>query len=228
MNDSFNQYKRFLEEAADLLALFEAIYWKQIRAGATSGIVQRTLNNRRTDPDASDKITPFEAIWATQADTLRIKFDCEPTYKANRNVSISRASAQQNVTGRYILEMQVGDVKRYLGDPLDWPNVTPTEQINKLKKLITSAPLQFHSDAPDFYYQGVWEDLSKLDGAIEKFPGPNGKDIWHDKHAKSGGLSNPNIHLTKHLSQLTQELLRLLPDIVKVIERWGPNIVPEY
>ena len=75
-----------------------------------------------------------------------------------------------------------------------------------IKIIVHQCDAKFYSDDPSFFYQGCWEDLAKEKMAIFKFPGPNGSGVWHDRHAASGGLANDNIHLTKHISQIINEI----------------------
>jgi hypothetical protein len=75
-----------------------------------------------------------------------------------------------------------------------------------LKKVIHSCDVKFYSDDPSFDWQGCWEGLAKHDLSIYKFTGEKGKGIWDEKHAASGGLQNQEIHLTKHLSQVVNEI----------------------
>lgn len=76
-------------------------------------------------------------------------------------------------------------------------------RIGPLTQMMEMCDCKLYSDDPSFYYQGVWEDLDKVGMAVVPFIGPQGKDIWHNRHKLSGGLADPNVHVTKHIAQIS-------------------------
>lgn len=91
---------------------------------------------------------------------------------------------------------EIGDI-----DVLEYSKIE-----NILSNIINKCNVRMYADDPSFYWQGVHEGLDKNGLSIYKFVGENGKGIWHDRHAASGGLTNREIHLTKHLAQLMETL----------------------
>ena len=90
-----------------------------------------------------------------------------------------------------------------------------SEEANLLKFIFHNCDVKFYSDDPSWYFQGGFEDGAKAGISIYKFPGEPGDGTWHNRHVQSGGLYNSNIHLTKHMAQIVEQIDAFIPIICK-------------
>lgn len=84
-----------------------------------------------------------------------------------------------------------------------------------LRNVIYKCNVKLYSSDPSFSMQGCWEGLDATDLSIYKFPGPKGTGEWNSRHMASGGLTNKNIHLTKHLAQIASNLELYIPKLAQ-------------
>jgi len=131
----------------------------------------------------------------------------------------SRAPRQKRGRGQsanqYTLSVRFYDVKGLL--PPSWGKANQRARVNALETIMDQCDVKFYSSDDSFFYQGAWEQLDSMGLSIYQFPGPRGKGIWKDIHRGSGGLSG-GAYLTKHLSQLIDELDEFLPIIAKALK----------
>ena len=177
----------FLEATIDSLA-----------GNSVSGLTQHHLDLRYQN---DFNIDLGQAAYYRKQDFLELIFFANSTYGATGY--IASTSLPQGKNGQYTLCLRFYKVGQYLKDE---KNMGYGQLEQAIKKAIHSCDVKFYSDDPSFYWQGCWEGLAKHDLSIYKFTGEKGKGIWDEKHAASGGLQNQEIHLTKHLSQVVNEI----------------------
>lgn len=130
---------------------------------------------------------------------LRFTFHAYPTFKGDTSLPNSYDKKEK---AYYTIQIQFLNVISYIKAP----NILIGKiTLKDMKTLKDHCEVQFYSNDKSFYWQGFWEDLSKNNSAIYSFKGTNGKGIWKDIHAKSGGLTDPSKRVTKHIEQLIKE-----------------------
>ena len=87
-----------------------------------------------------------------------------------------------------------------------------------LRNVIYKCNVRLYSSDPSFSLQGCWEGLDANDLSIYKFKGPKGDDVWNARHMASGGLTNKNIHLTKHLAQIASNIEQYIPKLAQKLD----------
>lgn len=87
-----------------------------------------------------------------------------------------------------------------------------------LRNIIYKCNVRLYSSDPSFSMQGCWEGLDANDLSIYKFPGPKGTGVWNSRHMASGGLTNKNIHLTKHLAQIASNIETYIPKLAQKLD----------
>lgn len=87
-----------------------------------------------------------------------------------------------------------------------------------LRNIVHKCDVRFYSDDPSFLWQGVWEGLSNNDMSIFKFTGTKGDGVWDDRHMETGGLTNREVHLTKHLTQIVSQINEFVPKMAQRLE----------
>lgn len=205
--NGLDSFAKFLREKVDTLEnLFEEIYMKNLKSGAVSGITSRSLHTRMSDPDANRGAEISEAVWGGN-DKVILRYLIEPTYK-KMSIALQPRTGRQVPTSKYVAELHFSNASRALGNRQAFAALPGGEQVSKLIRMAEICPLQIWSSDPSFYYQGMWEDLARIGGAAYRFPGPEGYDIWHNKHKKAGGLRNPDVRITKHLAQIVNDFNR--------------------
>lgn len=105
---------------------------------------------------------------------------------------------------RYTVILRFYDVGRFIKDDLATAKFSIVEKT--LNKIIKLCDVRFYSDDPSFLWQGCWEGLDNHDMSIFKFNDIKGKGIWDDRHMRSGGIQNKEVHLTKHLAQIVNTI----------------------
>ena len=177
----------FLEATIDSLSL-----------NAVSGLTQKHLDKRYQN---DFNIDLAQAAYYTKQDFLEMIFFANSTYGATG--FIAATNLPQGKNGQYTLCIRWYKVKQYLKDE---KNMGYSQLEQALKQVVHNCDAKFYSDDPSFYWQGVWEGLDKNGMSIYKFTGEKGKGVWDEKHNLSGGISNPQVHLTKHLAQVVNEI----------------------
>lgn len=182
---------------------------KDLKSGSTSNLTQKYIDSRFAN--GRTKIFLKSATINSKKGFMELIFNAASTYGATDYIAAT--NLQQAADGYYTLAIRFYNIGQYITkDFMSLPSGTKQQAI---KQVINNCELKLYSDDPSYYYQGCWEDSEKEGLAIYKFPGEAGKNIWHDRHAKSGGLTNSNIHLTKHLSQLIDNIDRYVSDIAR-------------
>lgn len=99
------------------------------------------------------------------------------------------------------------------------PSKVKYSQLEKmLRNIVYKCDVRMYSSDPSFIYQGCWEGLDKNELSIFKYNGPKGDDVWNDRHMKSGGLNNKNVHLTKHLTQIASYIEQYIPRMAQLLQ----------
>jgi len=176
----------FLEATIDSLA-----------GNSVSGLTQHHLDLRYQN---DFNIDLGQAAYYRKQDFLELIFFANSTYGATD--FIASTSLPQGKNGQYTLCLRFYKVGQYLKDE---KNMGYGQLEQALKQAIHSCDVKFYSDDPSWFYQGGWEACDKENLSIYKFPGPAGKGIWTARHKASGGLTG-DAHLTKHLSQVVNEI----------------------
>ena len=126
---------------------------------------------------------------------------------------IAATNLKQPKNGYYTVAVRFYDTDKYITG--NYQSLPVGTQSQLLQQVFNFCDVRFYSDDPSYYYQGIWEDNEKENLAIYKFPGEAGSGVWHARHAQSGGTSDVNSRLTKHIAQVVQELDSMIPEIIK-------------
>lgn len=183
---------------------FYEIDLNKLRDTAISGLVQKALNDRS---HGNSTITLESAKYYKKQDFLELIFFADSTY--GNTSYIAAVDTPEAGEGQYTLIFRFYKVNSF---------IEKDQSEYNLSRVVHHCDVKVYSDSPDFYLQGSWEGLAKHDASIYKFTGEQGKGVWDAKHAASGGLSNPEIHLTKHLAQVAQNIDNYLLEIKNKLE----------
>jgi len=194
----------------------EALTLKSLDAGGISNLTAMHLDRRLTDPEANSHIELIEAKWKVDDNEVVIYFYASPTYGGSTVMTPSGRPYQGSF---YNVVFQFIGVETYLGTIEDFTASDERERERLFTDMMWSCPVKVYSNDPSFYYQASWEDLAKVDGVVFDFPGPTGTGYWHNKHVASGGLSNPNIHITKHMAAIIEDMNYYIPTITKALKK---------
>jgi hypothetical protein len=213
-----NRIDRLSEGLKELLPqqFIEALVLKNLERGGVSNLTARYLKQRLTDPEANRHVELIEAKWKIEDNEIVIFFYVSPTY-GSQEVLTPTAKPYQG--SYYNVVFQYVGVEQYLGTIDEYTADNMRKRTDKIRNMIWNCPLKVYSNDPSFYYQASWEDLAKVDGAVFPFPGPTGTGYWHQKHAQSGGLSNANVHITKHMANIIHNMTKLIPVIAKALKK---------
>lgn len=204
--------------------LQEALTLKSLNAGGTSNLTAMHLDRRVTDPEANSHVELIEAKWKVDENEVIIFFYVSPTYNSH---TVLTPSARPYEGSFYNVVFQFIGVEPFLGTLEQYTGSNEGAREKAMQNMVWNCAVKVYSNDPSFYYQASWEDLAKVDGAVFPFPGPTGTGYWHDKHVASGGLSNPNIHITKHMANIIEEMPRFIPIIAKSMKKvGGPETEP--
>lgn len=194
--------------------LTEALTLRDLGAGVVSGITSRSLSMRTSNPEAKSGIDVIQADWSKSEDSLTIYFEVDPTF-LDRYTTVMTPGASEYTGTFYNVIFKFSSVGKYLGDQ---DSFETNKQQSLLAQALLNCEVKLHSNAPDFYYQGGWEDLASVGAAVFSFPGPHGDGTWRNRHAASGGLKNPKIRLTKHQAQIVSEIASFVPQILNKLK----------
>jgi hypothetical protein len=178
---------------------------------AISNITQKHLTMRLTDPELRSGIRVIEAQWEPANDTYTVFFEMEPSGGTPAKVLTTSAREYQGTFYNTVFQFQ--GPSKWLGTPAEFQQKTAEQQIAAIEEMIMSAEAKLYSNDPSFYYQGMWEDLATVGGAMFPFPGPKGDGVWRARHAQAGGLANPMIRITKHMGQVIGNIGKLISEI---------------
>jgi hypothetical protein len=202
----------------------EALSLKSLGQGAVSNLTATNLDRRLTDPEANSHVALIEAKWKIEDNEVVVFFYVSPTYGGH---TVLTPSARPYEGSFYNVVFQFSGVETFLGTIEEFTGKQERDREKSVEQMIWNCPVKVYSNDPSFYYQAAWEDLAKVDGVVFPFPGPTGTGYWHDKHVASGGLANPNIHITKHMANIIQEMPKLIPVITKAMKKvGGPEVAP--
>lgn len=115
--------------------------------------------------------------------------------------------------GEYDVVFRWYDVDKYFTEDPKKVKYSVVEKM--LRNVIYKCNVKLYSSDPSFSMQGCWEGLDATDLSIYKFPGPKGTGEWNSRHMASGGLTNKNIHLTKHLAQIASNIELYIPKLAQ-------------
>lgn len=183
-----------------------------LQQSGVSGIVDKSLEKRYSDGDST--ISLASANYLKRNNILELIFWANSSY--GNESFVAATDLPQPPNGKYTLALRFYGVKNYLTKNVLSSGYSEIEKA--LKEIVHSCDVKFYSDDPSFFFQGCFEDLDKEDLSIYKFPGPDGKGIWRGRHYSSGGVSNPNIHLTKHLAQVCLEIDEFIRPMAQMLE----------
>lgn len=169
---------------------------------AVSNLTKKWYDLRMSEGEIDIRLN--NVTYNTKNNFLELVFFAKSTY--GNTSFVAATSLPQAPNGWYTLSMRFYGVNSILGSGKDLQQLGYQEIENRLKKAVHACDVKFYSDDPSFFYQSTWEDLDKKGMAIYKFSGPQGHGIWRGIHQASGGLSDPYIHLTKHLVQVIHEI----------------------
>ncbi len=162
------------------------------------------------------------AMVAVPADFMEVKILIFPTFSEGQPVDFGRTF--RHTSGRYSVILRFYHVSQFC-DFKNFEKMTPQEQAQALTQILESAECRVHSDDPSFFYQGCWEDLSKIHMNIYQFPAAYaGKGIWTRKHAVRNGQplspTDPRyyFHVTKHIAQIAKDRADLVQPIMNAIK----------
>jgi len=171
---------------------------------ATSNLTQKHKDIRYEN---NSKIKFSKAFINNERNYLQLEFLADSTFGGVSSAPRRKRQKTQLPT-QYTLAIRFKGIKGFL--PPNWERTNPKEKVKVLKNITDNCDVKFYSSGSDFFFQGAWEELDKRDLSIYQFPGPRGDGIWKGRHEASGGVSN-GVYLTKHLSQLIDELDKFLP-----------------
>lgn len=194
----------------------EALNMRSLGQSAISNLTARHLSNRLHDPEANKHVEVIEAKWKIPDNEVIVYFYVSPTYDSR---TVLTPSARPYRGSFYNVVFQFTGVEAELGTIDEFTALRERDRERAVEEMIWNCPVKIYSNDPSFYYQGVWEDLAKVDGTIFDFPGPTGTGVWHNRHQASGGLANPNIRITKHIAQIIQHMHSYIPEITKVMKK---------
>ena len=169
-----------------------------LTTSAVSGLTQKHLDKRYEN---DFNIDLAQAAYYRKEDFLELIFFADSTF--GNTSFIAATNLPQGKNGQYTLCLRFYKVGTYLKDEKKM-GYSQLEQA--LKKAIHNCDVKFYSDDPSYYWQGAWEGLDKNGMSIYKFTGEKGNGVWDEKHNLSGGITNPQVHLTKHLAQVVNEI----------------------
>lgn len=181
-----------------MIQLFLESTIDNLKGSAVSGLTQSHLDLRYQN---DFNIDLGQASYNRKENFLELIFFANSTY--GDEGYIAATDLPQGKNGQYTLCLRFYGVNRFLKDE---KNMGYSQLEKALLDCIHKCDVKFYSDDPSFYWQGVWEGLDKHGLSIYKFTGEKGSGEWNTKHAASGGLGNPEIHLTKHLAQIVNEI----------------------
>lgn len=179
-------------------------------SSAVSGITDNALKHRY---EHNYDYSVQEAFLSTVNNLLDISFLVHSTYD---NGSSIYTGITNPVPGKYQIYMRFEGVNAIPGVK-DFLQKSIQEKTQIISQIMDTCDVYLYSDDPSFYYQGMWEDLDKQGIALFKFTGPSGKGVWTQRHVASGGLSNPEIRVTKHIAQLMREYKNYAQQIAAII-----------
>lgn len=172
---------------------------------AISNLTKKHLDKRETKGDS--EINLASATWHTKKDFLELVFYAKSSFGDTQYIAADNIS-NNTPNGYYTVVIRFYNVSSQSPDfqPADFENLEHSKLQQIIKNVLHNCDAKFYSDDMSFLFQGCWEDLAKEDMSIYKYTGPKGKGIWRGIHNSSGGITNPNIHLTKHIAQVIRDI----------------------
>lgn len=169
-------------------------------------IVKRIMRSLRGAQNTPNTLTVLYTINSTFGDGQSVPNNVYPSEPNKYHVVIQFQNIQT-------VEKVCGTTwKQFLSVP-------DQKKQQMIQTTIKICDVKLYSDDPSFYWQGCWEDLDKIGVALYPFRGPAGKGVWNARHNASGGLINSNLHVTKHIAQISEQISSDWLDIVKCIQQ---------
>lgn len=166
------------------------------------------------------------------ADFMEIKVLIFPTFTEGQPVDFGRTF--RHTSGRYSVILRFYNVSKFCNFK-EFEGLTSELKAQALTQILSNAECRVHSDDPSFFYQGCWEDLSKIKMNIYQFPvGYAGNGIWTQKHATRNGqrlnATDPRyyFHVTKHIAQIAKDRGSLLQPIIKALKGRIMEAIKDY
>lgn len=181
-----------------MLSLLTETTIKQLASHGVSNLTQRFLNDRLQNGDS--KVVVESSFYNVGDDYYEAWFKVDST----------------DGLQKYDIVFRWYNVDRFFTEDVTKAKYSVVEKI--IRNVIYKCDLRLYSNDPSFTFQGCWEGLDSNDLSIYKFPGPKGDGIWDDRHMESGGLNNRNIHLTKHIAQIANQIETFVPNLAQKIE----------
>lgn len=172
---------------------------------AISNLTKKHLDKREEKGDS--RIDLASATWHTGKDFLELVFYAKSSFGSTQYIAADNIS-NNTPNGYYTVVVRLYNVSSQSPDfqPADFEMLEHSKMQQIIKNVLHNCDAKFYSDDMSFYWQGCWEDLYKSDMSIYKFTGQKGKGIWRNIHNSSGGLSDPNVRLTKHIAQVIRDI----------------------
>ena len=197
------------------LVKFLEMKMPELLNGGISNLTQKWYDLRQEEGETeivlNNALYHRGGIIGKNQDFLELTFFAKSTYGGTSFVAA--VDTPQAPNGYYVLVLRFYDAKQFLTKDVLRGGYKDIEAA--LYSIFQSCDVRLYSDDPSWFYQGGWEAADKHDVSIFKFTGPNGTGVWDAKHAASGGLTNPPIHITKHLAQVMMELKSYIPEIAQ-------------
>ena len=190
----------------------------QFTDGGVSNLTKKWLDLRNKEGET--EITLNNALYhkggiiGKNQDFLELTFFAKSTYGGESFVAA--VDTPQAPNGYYVLVLRFYDAKQFLTADTLQKGYKDLEA--SIAKVLHSCEVRLYSDDPSWFYQGGWEAADKKDASIFKFTGPKGTGVWDARHQASGGLSNPPIHITKHLAQVMMTIDSYIPQIAQNLQ----------
>lgn len=153
--------------------------------------------------------------------TLLLGYKVVPTYDSKVGITVKNfdaGSAGSYVpyarTGRnYKVNVLFSNIDYHVGSKEEFLELEYEDQVAFIRDMIRTCPVQVHSNDKSFYFQGVWENGSKLGFSIYPFMGTMGTGEW--SYAHKGDY--PEYYLTKHLVEVLNRIQNYPEEIVDKI-----------
>lgn len=189
----------------------------QLTTTAVSNFTQKQLDKR--EKEGNSRIEVAKSTWYADKDFYEITFFAESSYGATSFIA-SQDTNVKTPNGWYTVVIRFYKVNRQSPNfqPGDFETLQHSELQKILKAVVHNCDAKFYSDDPSWYWQGCWEDMDKQKMSIFKFTGTKGKGVWRGIHQASGGLTNPNIRLTKHIAQIVRDIDLYIPKMEQLLE----------
>jgi hypothetical protein len=178
---------------------------------AVSNLNKKWYKDRKDNSGSDSDLTNI--TWNHRKDEIRMNFRTKPTY--DKTVQVFSINGNPKNGANYKIVVQMIGVNKHLGTREEYQEFSQSEQQELVELAIKEAEVRVWANDPSFYFQGAWENLADIGASVYNFPGPNGKDVWNNRHFASGGLDFKRMHLTKHIYEVFQKISDFVPEIAR-------------